>query len=239
MTYPVNAERRPPWRRSFWLWHLLLPLTLFVPLALLGQFSEVDIWVSDRLYDFANRDWLVGNTWLTQKLLHDFAARLMKILAGLMLLALALVSWRPGWQRWRRPLAYACLSMGLGSGLVALGKQVSNVDCPWHIDRYGGHRPYVHVFSPAPPGKPRGVCFPGGHSSGGFSLFFLYFLLLRVNRRRALAGLAVALGLGLGLLFAVNQWLRGAHFLSHDVWTAFICWIVALSLYAGPFRGRL
>ena len=38
-------------------------------------------------------------------------------------------------------------------------------------------------------------------------------------------------GLGTGLVFGVSQQLRGAHFLSHDVATALICWLLSLSLY--------
>jgi membrane-associated PAP2 superfamily phosphatase len=50
-----------------------------------------------------------------------------------------------------------------------------------------------------------------------------------VGRKWRLLGLAV--GGGLGLLFGISQQLRGAHFLSHDVWTAGICWATALLTY--------
>jgi membrane-associated PAP2 superfamily phosphatase len=35
----------------------------------------------------------------------------------------------------------------------------------------------------------------------------------------------------LGLLFGFSQQLRGAHFLSHDLWTLAICWGTALGLF--------
>ncbi|WP_210763428.1 hypothetical protein [Xanthomonas hydrangeae] len=37
------------------------------------------------------------------------------------------------------------------------------------------------------------------------------------------------------------QQLRGAHFLSHDLWTAMICWCTALAVFrmAGPFQAAL
>jgi membrane-associated PAP2 superfamily phosphatase len=43
--------------------------------------------------------------------------------------------------------------------------------------------------------------------------------------------------LGLGGVFGLAQQLRGAHFLSHDVWTLMICWLIALALYL-PMLGR-
>ena len=39
------------------------------------------------------------------------------------------------------------------------------------------------------------------------------------------------------MLFGFSQQLRGAHFLSHDVWSAAICWLTALGVYASTWRG--
>jgi membrane-associated PAP2 superfamily phosphatase len=223
--------------RQFWLWHGIVPTLLFLVLALLGQFSELDVAVSNLLYDSAQGRWRIGNTWLTQNVLHDGGANAIKLVAVLVLLGLAGTLMSSGLRRWRRSFGYAFLCMLLGTGLVSAGKQVSNVDCPWSLEQYGGKRPYIPAFSARPADMPRGVCFPGGHSSGGFSLFFLYFLFRDRNRRLALTGLGVALATG--TLFAATQWVRGAHFVSHDIWSAFICWSVALLLYAWAFRCRV
>ena len=34
----------------------------------------------------------------------------------------------------------------------------------------------------------------------------------------------------LGLVFGIGQQLRGAHFVSHDVWTLGLCWFIATTL---------
>jgi membrane-associated PAP2 superfamily phosphatase len=47
-------------------------------------------------------------------------------------------------------------------------------------------------------------------------------------RRHAALGFAVALEMLFGFS---HQQLRGAHFMSHDVWTAAICWFTALALF--------
>jgi membrane-associated PAP2 superfamily phosphatase len=38
-------------------------------------------------------------------------------------------------------------------------------------------------------------------------------------------------GLAAGLIFGLAQQLRGAHFLSHDLWALAISWLVALALH--------
>jgi membrane-associated PAP2 superfamily phosphatase len=132
------------------------------------------------------------------------------------------------------PLA---LSILVGTSLVALLKHFSNVDCPDDLWRYGGSRAYAHVFADKPAGVPRGTCFPGGHSSGAFSLFALYFVFRHGSSRGAFLSLVAVMALG--AVFAVGQWSRGQHFPSHDAWSAVICWYVALALYAACRRRGL
>jgi membrane-associated PAP2 superfamily phosphatase len=54
------------------------------------------------------------------------------------------------------------------------------------------------------------------------------------SRRHALTGLAI--GIGVGSLFSFAQQARGAHFLSHDLWSAFIAWGICLALYRYAWR---
>ena len=53
-----------------------------------------------------------------------------------------------------------------------------------------------------------------------------------------LARAGLALAVTVGTLFAYAQWSRGAHFFSHDLWSAAICWGATLLLYRWAFRGR-
>ena len=46
-------------------------------------------------------------------------------------------------------------------------------------------------------------------------------------RRRLWRWLGLVTGLSAGLLFGISQQLRGAHFVSHDIWTLGICWATA------------
>ena len=221
----------------FWLTHAALPALLLLILTLLLEFTEFDVLLANRFFDFENRRWIAGESWWANQLLHKTGRDFIALIALVSLLGFSL-SWSSRYLRpYRRACGYALLCILLSTGLVFFGKKYSNVDCPWDLAMYNGNRPYVHIFSDKPDNIDRGRCFPGGHSSGAFSLLFLYFLFRDKNRRRAIAGLGFALLLG--SLYAYGQWVRGAHFISHDIWSAFIAWFVALGVYRFVFRGRL
>ncbi len=220
----------------FWLGHALLPLALFGLLAALFELTDLDLFFSDAWYDPAG-GWLFKSSWWAEGLIHQGGKYLVLAFALCSVLCWAL-SFRLGRLRpWRRAALFLVLSIGLGTGSVALGKATINRHCPWDYDRYGGTVPYVRLFGPAPAGSKPGHGFPAGHASGALSLMGSYFIFYGRHRRRAQAGLAA--GLLLGAVFGFGQLVRGAHFLSHNVWSAAICWFMALILYAFVFRGRL
>src|SRR5690606_16500174 len=72
--------------------------------------------------------------------------------------------------------------------------------------------------SPAGPG----LCWPGGHASGGFALAAAYFV-LRDSRPHS-ARWMLAIGLLFGCVMSIVQMVRGAHFLSHNLWSLWLVW---------------
>jgi membrane-associated PAP2 superfamily phosphatase len=120
-------------------------------------------------------------------------------------------------------------TLALAPLLVGFGKIATNVFTPSQIRRYGGFAPYVKIGESYPaydhPRK-RGRGFPAGHASGGFALVALAG---HATTRRGRA-IAVAMGLTVGWLMGLYQMLKGAHYLSHTVLTALVCWIVFLIL---------
>ena len=58
----------------------------------------------------------------------------------------------------------------------------------------------------------------------------LFFAARHLERRRLAIGLLWFV-LAFGLVLTLVQVARGAHFFSHQVWTALICWYVSLLLY--------
>jgi membrane-associated PAP2 superfamily phosphatase len=75
-----------------------------------------------------------------------------------------------------------------------------------------------------------GGCFPAGHASAGFAFiggFFAFRQVLPATARRWLAG-----AMAVGLVFGLAQQVRGAHYMSHTLWTAWLCWTVAAGVDA-------
>ncbi|MGQ0619313.1 MAG: phosphatase PAP2 family protein [Panacagrimonas sp.] len=194
-------------------------------LALLCDLSPLDRWVATRFFDPALHAFPARHAFWAEDVLHRGGIWLVALVA-LSALGLLIGSIRSGrLRRWRREAAFLLACIVLTTGSIGLLKRTTDVDCPWDLAEYGGSNPYVHVFQPKPLGLLPGRCFPGGHSSGGFSLMAIGFVLAARRSRWARPVLIAAFALGLG--FAVTQWARGAHFPSHDLWSAFIAWNAA------------
>jgi len=219
----------PSGRRRFWALHALLPVVLFVVTLIGVKLGHVDFKVADAWFSASAGKFPARDAHLTKVIFHDGGNRLIFFIAmgctALSLLGRVTRRLRP----YSRAAIYVALCIGITAGLAAIGKQLTNMDCPWSVTRYGGDRPYVSLFSDRPENLPRGGCFPGAHSSGAFALFALYFVWRRKNPRHARAALAFAAALG--TLYAATQWARGAHFVSHDVWAALLAWLVCLGCY--------
>lgn len=150
--------------------------------------------------------WVVGLLWLLD------AARPLPMLRGGPSRAA-----RWGWLA----VAVGCLL------LVPAIKHASPTSCPWDLQQFGGTARYVSHWALGVPDGGPGHCFPSGHASAAFSFFAGYFLLRDRRPRAARAWLTGVLVIG--LLFGLAQVARGAHYPSHVLWTAWLCWAVCVA----------
>ncbi len=193
-----------------------------------------DFWLADHLYKLQGSTWTLRWHPITESLIHiggKWAS------TAVWLLVVGLYGWSHfgrGLVKWRRPLAYLAVTWILATAFVGLLKAATDMDCPWNLLRYGGDRAFVGFFEVRPPNMPHASCFPAGHASAGYAWFALYFFFLETRPRFRWTGLAV--GVFAGATFGFGQQLRGAHFFSHDVWTAVICWLTALGGYLLYFK---
>lgn len=121
---------------------------------------------------------------------------------------------------------FACLL------LVLVFRRYSSSSCPWDLAAFGGAGTgggawvshWNWWLTDGGPGK----CFPSGHASAGFAFIAVFFTLNRhnVTVARSLAAIILVAGLFFGLI----QQMRGAHFLSHTLWTGFTCWSLCLAI---------
>lgn len=223
---------------TFYWRHLRAPLVVFVLLAGLLASTSLDISIAHALYfDEAQSRWIGATSWWTNELIHRDGAWLMRSVAALALGLWIATRVQPKLHELRRPALYFLVSVVLSVGLVGLLKALTNVDCPRDLAEFGGAFPFIHLFEHRPEGLRHARCFPAAHASSGYALLALYFTLRERSRIAARFGLAA--GLAMGLVFGIAQQSRGAHFVSHDVWSAMLVWTVSLSLYTFVFKARL
>ena len=213
---------------NFWRIHLYYPLIAFILLAILVELGGIDAVIADYLYAAEGGQWSLKEAWITSVVIHKIGKYLSLLIALILLLTLLQTFITGKLQAYRRELLYLLCAAGGSSGLISVIKSVSHVSCAWDFSRYGGEHEYATVFSELFH-RSGGDCFPAGHASGGYAWVAFYFLGVHLQSRWRWVGLTFAMGVG--LIFGVSQQLRGAHFVSHDLWTIAICWFFSLWLY--------
>ena len=214
-------QLRSPW---------LLGTLALLAFVLLWDASGLDLRIM-QLWGTAQGFPLKTHPWLSQ-ILHNRG----KQAAVLCFLLLWLLVWLPlgPWRALaRRERLAAALAVTTSVMTVSLLKHFSLTSCPWDLRLFGGPADYVSHWAWGVADHGGGQCFPGGHASSAFGFLAagLPFVLsgqhsLRRHGLRLLAG-TVLVGLGFGL----TQTVRGAHYPSHTLWTAWICWTVGLLVY--------
>jgi membrane-associated PAP2 superfamily phosphatase len=205
-----------------------LPLALLA-LMLLIEPTRLDFALADLFY-IHGQGFIGRHNDFLEDVLHDRAKQL-SIAIGVLAIAGFLLSLLPTRLRpLRRRLGYLVLAMGLSAGIVTPLKKATQMHCPWSLEQYGG----VEHFSPllglrAEPVEHAGKCWPGGHAAAGFALIALFFVWRDRNQR--LATVALGFAISLGCLFSLVRMAQGAHFFSHNLWTALLCWLICLGLY--------
>ncbi|MBT2774346.1 phosphatase PAP2 family protein [Halomonas sp. ISL-60] len=189
---------------------------------------NIDFTLADFLYRLQGNTWAWKDALITQDILHKGGKWLSLAMGLATLLLLILSTMLIRLKEYRMPLLYLFSATLLSALLVATIKHLVSMECPWDLIRYGGDRGFIGLLDTRPSSVPASACFPAGHASAGYTWIALYFFFAAIRPHWRWAGLA--LGLGLGLTFGLTQQLRGAHFLSHDLWTVMLCWTVSFVL---------
>ncbi len=162
--------------------------------------------------------------WFLSSVLHLGARRV----AWALQFGLVLAIWWPiGVLRLltRRERVHMLIGSLMALVAVATLKIWSQTSCPWDLSEFGGSAVYISHWIWGIDDGGRGRCFPAGHASAAFCFLSGYFWL------REKAPRAATLWLGITLLaggtIGLSQQMRGAHYMSHTLWTAWLCWFVA------------
>ena len=163
------------------------------------------------------------NDWLLSTVLHDGG----RYLAWALVLALCIGAVLPFGPLHRLPPSrriQLAVTPIAGALLVSLIKASSASSCPWDMHAFGGVAQHISHWRWTIPDGGSGRCFPAGHATAGFSFFggyFVYSMQPRIAHRWLIGALLA------GAIFGLAQQMRGAHYLSHTLWSAWLCWVVA------------
>jgi membrane-associated PAP2 superfamily phosphatase len=224
---PTAFDR--PTSRPLNLWVCLgIPAVTAIVLLLL-ELTSLDMDIAKMAYDPLAGDFVGRHSYFLENVLHDRAKQVVIALAVLSFLGFVGAFFIERLKPWRRELGCLVLSMALSTSFVTPVKVVTSVQCPWSLTEFGGKETYSELLSPRPATDKPGRCWPGGHAATGFTLFALFFVFRDRKPKLAKAGLIFAFGLG--TVFSIGRMLQGAHFFSHNIWTAVFCWLICLGAY--------
>lgn len=211
-----SAEERPFIWRPYAMVSLILLITFLAWDSTTWDMHLATLWGEPS--GFALRD-----HWWMAKIMHAGARNV----GWIFFIAMLIGIWRPWGALRALPTAdRACLFLSVLSALLAvtLIKGLSQTSCPWDLQAFGGAAPYVSHWNLWVRDGGGGHCFPAGHASTGFAFMAAYFGLRQNNAPGAMKWLLVAMCIG--FILGISQQMRGAHFMSHTLWTAWLCWTV-------------
>ena len=221
--------------KRFFTQQVSVTLALLLLIILLFDFTAIDMWLQDKLYQPATGQWLLDKQDpLLRTLFYDGPKTLLTLMAKVLLVVLIVFRSSTFLENYRSGLAIVLITTVITVALVGGLKSVTNVPCPKDLTHFGADYPYVTFLHRLPVAEALGRvrCFPAGHASGGFALLSLFFLF----RRRRNRWIGFGVGMVLGWTFGIYKMLIGDHFLSHTLVTMCLGWLVSLSVAACVYR---
>jgi len=193
---------------------------------------QLDFVIADSIYALTH-SWYYQEQWFTSVFMHKYMKYVLILLYLVLLLKFFLrdKSTEDRFQRYGKIVLL--ISLLLGTLFVSYFKHTLQVDCPWDLLRYGGDKPFFGLFQYGQAYLPSSHCFPSGHASSAFTWFSLYFYTAIFYPKYRLKIFAVVLVLG--YVLGLGQQFRGAHFISHDVWSMLVCMFVNVIIYKTAF----
>lgn len=228
-TSRIAHDRRDPdleqdWRRR----QALVLIVSAIAMLYVFEATRLDLWLARFAFDADLGRFALRTDPFLENVMHRGAKT---VLIGLALAAVGLcVQGLRGRLAWLPPRGAltAVLGMLLIPAVTSILKALTNRHCPWDVVDFGGYAPYLGLLALPDAGLKRGVCFPAGHASVGY-LWLVWGVALRTADVRY-ARAATLVAILLGSILGAAQMLRGAHFLSHTLWSMWLGWAISLAL---------
>lgn len=221
----------------------LIMLGAAIAIVILAQYTDLDLILADLYFDSTRKNFPWDQTWFGKDVMHGYVKNII-VWFGFLLLGTSLIDLVRPLRRFtplrhftplgRLKLRYLTMAAVLEPMLIRSLKDASNLNCPAAIDLYGGKAPMLRLLDWVPDGWAAGHCFPAGHASAGMWLSALAILWLPSHPRKALVTFIA--GLSVGLFMGWVQQMRGQHFLSHTLATAWLSTALLLLMLAVFWR---
>ena len=217
-------KKYPSVSMSAWTPRRLFGLTVFLFLLLaLWDFSGLDLPLA-RLFGSSDGFPLRSSRWFVISF-HEIPRNLSSVLVVALLIGI-FKPWNFLKRLSRRDRVQLVLSVLGGMVLITILKKANHTSCPWDVNEFGGRALYVSHWAWGVRDQGPGHCFPAGHASSAFGFLAGWFVIRKAGA--TVSNRWLLLALVLGLILGIAQQLRGAHYMSHTLWTAWICWTFGL-----------
>lgn len=209
-------------KQCFFLIFTAIILMLFFPVDGALDFYLIQPWLSP------NGVFYLRDHWFLATLNHKYVKYiLIAVYVSFLGLYLASFKYKSLLQN-RYSYLYFLIMVIMSTSLIGILKSQSDHACPWDMLTIQGQT-YTWNLN-----QNHGHCFPGGHASTGFALIAGYFIYRISNPKKAYFYLLSGLILGFAMGWA--QMMRGAHFLSHNLWTLWFTWLMNVVVYGLSFN---
>lgn len=241
-----------PSRSEFYLWNIGLPIVLAILVFMVFDMTQIDVTLSNLLYDPVNHTFLFGHNALFERITHKWAriipdwvgetviigsilsfiwplfnaekhARLIGFLEKIKVAPVLRFA-----RRHRRDFLYLLVAFSISTGCIHYLKSHTSVYCPVETTLYGGEiekKEWFENFTLTQKAGD-GRCWPGGHASSALTLIALYFVARRYRWRHAKKLLGWILFLG--FVYGTTRVLQGWHYMSHTFWSGIFMWLTSL-----------
>lgn len=201
---------------------------LVVAVAILAnRYATIDFTISAWFYDTQQHSFPLRENWLWSAVFHEGLKWLaVGVWLTLLLLLGFIVSKDLPKNRALIPFLAFTLLVSLTSVMVVAGlKSQSMHSCPWSLESFGGSAQFFRIGDAPSKITGPGRCLPSGHATVGF----MWIAAIFASRHwlTQFTGPITITVLSLGLIASGAQIVRGAHFFSHVLLTAAVCWAVA------------
>lgn len=196
-------------------------------LLLLFRYSSLDYWLSAWYFDTELGYFPLRRAEFYEYWMHAVLRKALWFFPMLALVLLVGSAFKSGWSLVTKRWFWLLLTQLAAALCVSFLKSHTSPICPWDSLSFGGK-----LMEPAfafTRNAQAGHCFPAGHPSGGWALLaWAYFWR---ESKPGWSRIVLCLALLLGALMAWVQIARGAHLLSHVLWSLWVCWLVVWLSY--------